>query len=62
VGRRIGQEDVKNIKFLTQPGLELRPLSRPACSQSLYRLHYPGFLPSYIGFFFKFVTEKKTFI
>jgi hypothetical protein len=29
-------------KFLTLPGLELRPLGRPARSQSLYRLHYPG--------------------
>jgi hypothetical protein len=28
-------------KFLTPPGLELRPLSRPARSQSLYRLRYP---------------------
>jgi hypothetical protein len=26
---------------LTLPGLELRPLGRPACSQSLYRLRYP---------------------
>jgi hypothetical protein len=24
------------------PGLELRPLGRPARSQSLYRLRYPG--------------------
>jgi hypothetical protein len=29
-------------KFLTLPGLELLPLSRPARSQSLYRLRYPG--------------------
>jgi hypothetical protein len=28
--------------FLTLPGLELRPLGRPASSQSLYQLHYPG--------------------
>jgi hypothetical protein len=27
---------------LTLPGLEPRPLSRPARSQSLYRLRYPG--------------------
>jgi hypothetical protein len=27
---------------LTLPGLELRPLGRPARSQSLYRLRYPG--------------------
>jgi hypothetical protein len=29
-------------KFLTLPGFELQPLGRPAHSQSLYRLHYPG--------------------
>jgi hypothetical protein len=29
---------------LTLPGLEPRPLSRPARSQSLYRLRYPGSL------------------
>jgi hypothetical protein len=29
-------------KFLTLPGLELRLLGRPAGSQSLYRLRYPG--------------------
>jgi hypothetical protein len=29
-------------KFLTLPGLELRPLSRPARSRSLWRLSYPG--------------------
>jgi hypothetical protein len=27
---------------LTLPGLEPQPLSRPARSQSLYRLRYPG--------------------
>ena len=35
-------DDVKKRKFLTLPGLELRPLRRPARSQSLYRLRYPG--------------------
>jgi hypothetical protein len=29
-------------KLLTLPGLELRPVGRPARSQSLYRLCYPG--------------------
>jgi hypothetical protein len=37
-GRR-GEE-----KILTLPGLELRTLSRPARSQSLYWLRYPGFV------------------
>jgi hypothetical protein len=31
-------------KFLTRPGLELRPLRYPVRSQSLYRLRYPGSL------------------
>jgi hypothetical protein len=31
-------------KILALPGLELRPLGRTACSQSLYRLRYPGSL------------------
>jgi hypothetical protein len=43
-------------KFLNLPGFELRPISRPARSQSLYRLCYPGsitkqwhFLTTHIG-------------
>jgi hypothetical protein len=31
-------DDVEKRKFLPPPGLELRPISRPAHSQSLYRL------------------------
>jgi hypothetical protein len=42
VGPRAGLDDVEKRKFLTPPGLELWPLDRPACSQSLYRLRYPG--------------------
>jgi hypothetical protein len=38
-----GLDDVEMWKFLTLPGLELRPLGRPARSQSLYRLSYSGF-------------------
>jgi hypothetical protein len=41
VGPRAGLNDAKR-KFLTLPGLELRPLGLPAGSQSPYRLHYPG--------------------
>jgi hypothetical protein len=41
VDPRAGQ-DVEKRKLLTLPGLELRPLGRPARSQSLYRLRYPG--------------------
>jgi hypothetical protein len=41
VNPRAGQDDLEMRKFLTLPGLELRPLSRPVRSQSLYRLRYP---------------------
>jgi hypothetical protein len=44
VGPRAGLDDVENRKFLTLPGLELRPLGHPARSQSLYRLRYPGWI------------------
>jgi hypothetical protein len=39
---RAGLDNVEKRKFLTLPGLELRPLCRPARSQSLYRMSYPG--------------------
>jgi hypothetical protein len=37
---RAGLDEVKKRKFLTLPGLELRPLGRPARRQSLNRLRY----------------------
>jgi hypothetical protein len=46
VSPRAGLDDLEKRKYLTLPGLELRPLGRPACSQSLYRLRNPG---SYIS-------------
>jgi hypothetical protein len=42
MGARAGLDDVEKRKFLFLPGLELRPLGRPARSQSLHRLSYPG--------------------
>jgi hypothetical protein len=42
VGPIAGLDDVEKRKFLTLPGLELRPLHCPARSQSLYRLRYPS--------------------
>jgi hypothetical protein len=39
---RIGLDDVERSKILPLSGLELRPLSRPPLSRSLYRLRYPG--------------------
>jgi hypothetical protein len=41
VGPRVGLDDVEKRKFFTLPELELRPLGRPARTQSLYRLRYP---------------------
>jgi hypothetical protein len=41
VDPRTGLDYVDKRKFLSLPGLELRPLGRPARSQSLYRLGYP---------------------
>jgi hypothetical protein len=40
-GPRAALNGVEKRKFLTLLGLELRPISRPASSQSLYRLLYP---------------------
>jgi hypothetical protein len=42
VDPRAGLDDVKKRKFLILLRLKLRPLGRPARSQSLYRLRYPG--------------------
>jgi hypothetical protein len=42
VGPKACLDDVEKRKFLTLPGLELRPLGRPARSQALYRQRYPG--------------------
>jgi hypothetical protein len=42
VDPRAGLDDVKKKKFLTLRELELQSLGRPARSQSLYRLCYPG--------------------
>jgi hypothetical protein len=38
VGPRADLDYVEKRKFLTLPGLEVRPLDRPACSQSQYLL------------------------
>jgi hypothetical protein len=44
VDPRAGLDSAEKRKFLTLPGLELRPLGRPVRSQSLYRLRYHGSL------------------
>jgi hypothetical protein len=42
VDPRAGLDDVEKRKFLALPEFELRPVGRPARSQSLHRLRYPG--------------------
>jgi hypothetical protein len=42
VESRAGLNDLEKKQFLTLPGLEPRPFSRPARSQSLYRQRNPG--------------------
>jgi hypothetical protein len=42
VGPRACLNDVEKRKFLTLPGLKLRPLGCPASGYTLYRLCYPS--------------------
>jgi hypothetical protein len=51
VDPRASLDDVKNRKFLTLLGLEVRHLRRPARNQSLYRLRYPGSVLEIVGRF-----------
>jgi hypothetical protein len=61
VGPRAGLDDVEKRKFLTLPGLELRPLGCPARSQSLYRLRYPGKSQNYFKYLPKHSLKSKQF-
>lgn len=45
--------DVEMRKFLILPGLELRPLRHPTCSQLLYHLHSPSSCFHYTDAFFQ---------
>jgi hypothetical protein len=56
VDPRAGLDDVEKRKFLTLPGHELRPLGRPARSQSLYRYAIPA--PLYKGISCNIVKKK----
>jgi hypothetical protein len=47
IGPRTSLDDMEKENFLILSRLELLPLGRPARSQSLYQLRYPG---SYAGF------------
>jgi hypothetical protein len=52
-----GLEDVGKRKLLIILGFELRPLVRPARSQPLYRLRYPG-SPHKIGIYFNELSKS----
>jgi hypothetical protein len=41
MGPKTGQDGMERKKIMPLPGLELRPLGRPARTRSLYRLRYP---------------------
>jgi hypothetical protein len=47
MGLRASLDEVEKLKFFTLPGLDLRPLGRPSCSQSLYRLLWSKFKQMY---------------
>jgi hypothetical protein len=51
MGPRIALDDIERKKILSLVGLELRSLDRPARSQSLYRLSYPGSRLSTVKYF-----------
>jgi hypothetical protein len=57
VGPRAGLDHVEKWKFVTLPGLGLRPLGLPARSQPLYRLRYPG--SSFDFLFWKVVIRSS---
>jgi hypothetical protein len=42
VDPRTGMDDVEMRQNLSLPGIELRPIGRPAHSRSVYRLRYPS--------------------
>jgi hypothetical protein len=66
VDPRASLDDVEKRKFLNLPGLELRPLSRPACSQPLYRLWdaipTPLSTPRSLNFISSFQVFQTTFL
>jgi hypothetical protein len=60
VDPRAGLDEMEKWKFLTLPGLEPRPLSLQARSQSLYRLRYPGSSNLLINFIYAYSSPHLT--
>jgi hypothetical protein len=58
VGPRSGMDDVEKRKFLTLPEFVLWHVGRPAHSQSLCRLRYPGSI-SLLGILDKLESPKR---
>jgi hypothetical protein len=58
VGPRAGLDDMEKLKYFNLLGLELRPLGRPARSQSLNQQSYRGSQRSIIRLFIKPVHIK----
>jgi hypothetical protein len=52
MGPRANLDNMEDRKFLPPLGLKLRPLGRPARSQSIYRLRYPGSMSYNMYIFF----------
>jgi hypothetical protein len=61
MGPITGMDDVEKRKFLTLPGFDLRPLGRPARSQSLYwlRVTYTSITYSWKLFFSYFILKRR---
>jgi hypothetical protein len=59
VNLRACLDDMEKREFLILPRLELRPLGRPARSQSLYRLRYPRLTDR---IYFKYKIDIRLFI
>jgi hypothetical protein len=61
VDPRTGLDHTEKWKFLTIPGVELRPFGRPARIQSLYRLRYPGSLKNMVHLYISTNSTDKLF-
>jgi hypothetical protein len=61
MGPRIGLDDVEGRQILRLAGLEIRTLGRPACRQSIHRLHWLHY-PAAIIYRRKRNLEHKPFV
>jgi hypothetical protein len=59
VGPCVSLDEPESREILSLPGLELRPLGRPARSQSLYRLRYLGYPLKYTALHIKLMLDYE---